>query len=313
MSGRARCAKQGRFIGIFAETDHERQTGATLVVCWARVKINFLARLLREPTMHFFALAAALFAVQQLVAGDGRTIVVTPALTADLVRRLQDQLGRAPSQEEAEAEIEAWKTDEAVYREAVRDGLDRNDPTVRSVLIGKIRERALLQARIPEPTEAELDEYLAAHRAQFETPLIYEHEYVVLPKGEPATASAKGFKPLSAAKRAGYLTQLRAGATPASLDLRSTAANVDRERIEQTFGSDVAEKITHLPLGQWQEIEDRDQWLLVELIAVRGGLPPAEALRAQLTAALMSERQQQAVAQAVRAIAERYRFEHRSR
>lgn len=263
------------------------------------MKLNLLARLLREPTVHFFALAAALFAVQGLVAGDGRTIVVTPALTADLVRRLQDQLGRAPSREEADAAIEAWKTDEAVYREAVHEGLDRNDPTVRSVLIGKMRERALLQARIPEPTEAELDEYLAAHRAQFETPLIYEHEYVVLPKSERAPA--------------GYLTQLRAGKTPASLGLRSTAANVDRERIEQTFGRDVAEKITHLPLGQWQELEDRDQWLLVELIAVRGGMPPAEALRAQLTAALMSERQQQAVANAIGAIAGRYRFEDRSR
>jgi hypothetical protein len=263
------------------------------------VKINLLARLVREPTVHFFALAAALFAVQGLAAGDGRTIVVTPALTADIVRRLHDQLGRAPSREEAEAAIEAWQTDEAVYREAVRDGLDRNDPTVRSVLIGKIRERALLQARIPEPTQTELDEYLAAHRAQFETPLIYEHQYVVLPKSARATPS-------------GYLTQLRAGATPASLGLRSTAANVDRERIEQTFGRDVAEKITHLPLGQWQEIEDRDQWLLVELIAVRGGLPPAEGLRAQLTAAIMGERQEQAVAKALRGIAERYRFEHRS-
>jgi hypothetical protein len=225
---------------------------------------------------------------------------------------LHDQIGRAPSREEADAEIEAWKTDEAVYREAVHDGLDRNDPTVRSVLIGKMRERALLQARIREPTEAELDEYLAAHRAQFETPLIYEHEYVGLPKSERATASSKGLTQLPAAERAGYLTQLRAGATPASLGLRSTAANVDRERIEQTFGSDMAEKITHLPLGQWQGLEDGDQWLLVELIAVRGGLPPAEALRAQLTAAVMSERQQQAVTQAVRAIAERYRFEDRS-
>jgi hypothetical protein len=156
------------------------------------VKINLLARLVREPTVHFFALAAALFAVQGLAAGDGRTIVVTPALTADIVRRLHDQLGRAPSRKEAEAAIEAWQTDEAVYREAVRDGLDRNDPTVRSVLIGKIRERALLQARIPEPTQTELDEYLAAHRAQFETPLIYEHQYVVLPKSERATGSARG-------------------------------------------------------------------------------------------------------------------------
>jgi len=262
-----------------------------------------LTRLLREPTLHFFVLAALLLAGQRLVRGDGRTIVLTPALKADLARRYRDQMGRAPTQAEADAYVESWKTDEALYREALREGLDREDPTVRNVLIGKLRERALLQTRVLEPTEAELEQYLARHRNEFETPLIYEHEYVVFPKQDPDAL----------ARRAKVEQQLRGGATPASLGLPSTAANVDRPRIEQEFGPELAEKITHLPLGAWQEFETSDRLLLVKMIAVHGGPPPPAVLRAQLLARVKSDKEQQGVATAVRAITERYRFEEKSR
>ncbi len=261
-----------------------------------------LARLLREPTLHFFVLAAVLLAGQRLFAGDGRTIVVTPVLEADLERRYQDQMGRAPTRAEADAYIASWKTDEALYREALREGLDREDPTVRNVLISKMRERALLQTRIPEPTEAELADYLARHRDQFEAPLTYEHEYVVFPKTEPDAA----------ATRAKVERELPAGATPASLGLRSTAANVDRARMDQTFGSDVAGQIAHLPRGQWQELETNDRLLLVKLTGVSGGLPPPAALHPMLVAGWKAEKQQQAVERAARAIAARYRFEEKS-
>ena len=79
-----------------------------------------LGRLVREPTLHFFALAAAILLGQRLVAGDPRTIEITPALKADLLRRYQDQLNRPPTSAEAEAFMAAWKADEALYREALR-------------------------------------------------------------------------------------------------------------------------------------------------------------------------------------------------
>lgn len=261
-----------------------------------------LARLLREPTLHFFVLAALLLAGQRLVSGDGRTIVLAPALKADLERRYQDQMGRAPTKAEADAYIEGWKTDEALYREALREGLDREDPTVRNVLIGKMRDRALLQTHVVEPTEAELQDYLARHRDQFETPLVYEYEAVAFAKTAPDAA----------AERAKDEPQLRAGATPASLGLRSTAAHVSRERIEQEFGPEVADKLVRLPPGQWQELETSDRLLLVKLSRVEGGLPPPELLHAELLAGLKGEREQQAVAKVVRAITDRYRFEAKS-
>jgi hypothetical protein len=219
------------------------------------------------------------------------------------LRRFHDQLNRPPTSAEAEAFLSSWKVDEALYREALREGLDRDDPTVRNVLIGKMRDRALLSTRIAEPTETELQQYLAKHRSDFEAPLLYEHEYVAFPKDRPSAAEER-----SQAER-----QLASGATPAALGLRSTAANVDRARIDREFGPEVAEKLVRLAPGAWHELETRDRLLLVKMSATTGGLPPAEILHAQLVAVWTAEKQQQALGRATRAITERYHFEEAAR
>lgn len=262
-----------------------------------------LKRLLREPTLHFFAVAALALAGQKLLTGDARTIELSRALEADLLRRYEDQLNRPPTRAEAEAFIAGWKDDEALYREALHEGLDRDDPTVRNVLIAKLRDRLLLQARIPEPTDAELARYLAQHRSDYEEPQIYEHEYVVLPKATTGAAP-------DADK---YLRELEAGATPASLGLRSTAANVSRERIAQDLGPALAEEIPRLSPGKWQKLDAGERWVLVKLSRVQGGLPEPEALRERLAAGWKSERAREALARATHDIRERYRFEEAPR
>lgn len=266
-------------------------------------KIPTLARLLREPTLHFFLIAAAVLLCQRLVAGDPRTIEISPALKADLLRRCRDQLNRSPTNAEAAAFMASWKVEEALYREALREGIDSEDATVRMVLVGKMRERALLQMRIPDPTEADLRKYLEEHRGEFEAPLIYEHEWVAFPKGQPGAKE----------ERDKFARQLSAGATPASLGLRSTAANVNRERIEREFGADVAKKVIVLPPSQWHELETADRLLLVKLLRIQGGLPEPQVLHERLVAGFKGAMQAQALAEATRKISERYRFEEPSK
>lgn len=260
------------------------------------------ARLWREPTLHFFALAAVILAGQRCFAGDPRTIELTPALKADLLRRYEDQLSRPPTKQEADAFMTAWKGEEALYREALREGLDRDDPTVRAVLISKMRERVMLQMPTRKPTPADLEQYLAAHRDQFESPSIYEYESVAFPKAEPGAREKR-----DAAER-----QLSAGATPASLGLPGAAAHVSRDRIDQEFGTEVADRLVHLPPLQWQKLETADRLLLVKLVRVQGGTPPADELHARLLAGWQGEQQQKAMAEATRVIAERYRVKEPS-
>jgi len=262
-------------------------------------KRSWLARLIREPTLHFFAIAAFLLLGQRLIAGDPRTVVITPALKADLLRRYHDQLNRAPTPAEAAAFLEGWKQEEALYREALREGIDRDDPTVRNVLVSEMRSRAALQTRIPEPTESDLHQYLEQHRDQFEAPLIYEHEYAVFSKSESNAEE----------ERATYEQQLNDGATPAALELRSTAANVDRKRIEREFGPKVADAICQIAPGKWHELETENRLLLVRMIRIHGGLPTPKVLRARLIASWKAEEEHKSAERAARKIADRYHFE----
>ncbi len=267
-------------------------------------KPSAFVRLLREPTLHFFAVAAAALLLQRSVVGDVRTIELTPALKADLLRRYRDQIGQAPTPAQAASMLANWKAEEVLYREALREKLDRDDPAVRNLLIGKMRERLLLQAPQREPSEAELQQFLAQNRADYELPLLYEHEYVVFPKQDPEAEQ----------QRAKYERKLAAGATVTSLGLRSTVANVNRERIEQEFGAAVAEQIRNLPAGPaWHELETSDRLLLVKMNGVQGGLAPPPQLHEQLLAGWRLASAQKIVEQATEAVAERYRFEEKSR
>lgn len=265
-------------------------------------KPSALLRLLREPTLHFFAVAAAALLIQRAIAGDAQIIELTPALKADLLRRYQDQMGRAPTAADAQAIVANWKTEEVLYREALREKLDRDDPAVRNLLIGKMRDKLLLQTQLREPSEAELQQFLEQHRADYEIPMLYEHQYVVFPK-----------QPGAEQQRAEAERKLAAGATPASLGLRSTAANVNRERIEQEFGPAVADQIRSLPLGQWSSLETNDRLLLVKLDAKTGGLAPPAVLHAQLLAGFQAMQAQKVVEQASQNLLQRYRFEDTSR
>jgi hypothetical protein len=261
------------------------------------------ARLLSEPTIHFFIIAAVIFLVHRLIAGDPRTIVMSPALRNDLVRRFQDQLGKTPSVTEIDAALESWKRDEALYREALREGLDRDEPMVRTILINKERERAALGAPVPEPSESELDQYLAQHRDLYETPFVYEHEYVVFPKNGPEAEQ----------QRAKYERALKAGATPATLGLRSVAANVRRERIEEEFGPELAKQICSLPIGEWQPLENEKSLILVRMIRIEGGPPNPELQHQRLVVGWKAEMQAKATERAAQAIEARYRFKEASK
>ncbi len=266
---------------------------------WARNAV----RLLRDPTIHFFILGALIFLVHRLVAGDSRTIVITPALRADLERRFQDQWGRSPSDAELNKDLQGWKCDEALYREALSQGLDREEPMVRTFLIDKLRDRAALQFPVPEPSEADLDQWLEQHRTLYEVPLVYEHEYVVFPKTGPGAEQ----------QREKYERALKAGATPPSLGLRTVAANVRRERIEQDFGPEVARRICALPIGEWQPLENDKSLLLVRMIRIEGGMPSRDALRDRLVVDRRLALQQKAAERAAQSITARYRFEERSK
>lgn len=234
--------------------------------------------------------------------GDPRAISVSPVLRDDLTRRLRDQSGRWPSSTELDAALLAWKTDEALYREALRERLDREDATVRTVLADKLRARAAAAFGKPEPSEGELDRWLAEHRSLYETPLRFDCDYVTFPKSS-ATAEAE---------RARFEAAVRAGASPAALGRTIFGNNLTGEQLREKFGTQLQERIGGLPVGEWHRLQTDTDLLLWRVNGVEGGLPGREALRARLVYDWQSEMRRRAVEREVDAIVARYRFVERS-
>ena len=261
------------------------------------------APLLAEPTVHFLAIGMLLFVGHRLVTGDPRAVAVTPGLKAELARRFRDSHdGRAPSAQELAGELRGWERDEALYREALRDRLDRNDGTIRTVLADRVRARAALGVPKREPTDADLDHWLATHRSLYESPRRYDFGTVAFPK---ARAS-------SPAELERYERSLREGANAGRAGAAHRRGRPDRRGfLERRFGPALAGCIEGLPVGQWQRLEDNQNLLLVRVSSVEGGLPSADQLRARLAADWSYAERARAIDQAVQAIVDRYHFEER--
>jgi hypothetical protein len=260
-----------------------------------------LPALLREPTLHFFVIGALLFVAHRAIAGDPRTIVITPGVRADVARRFQDHNGHAPSPTELETALGAWKRDEALYREALREQLDRDDATVRTVLADKVRERAAMPLGRLEPTESELDAWLARHRSRYETPPRYDYQFV---KFDPAQGPPER-------QREEYERALAAGANAKELGLPILGGVLTREELANRLGQELSERVQRLPPGKWERAEGQQGPVLVRLNRVEGGLPAKEALRKQLVSDWLLGQRQQAVERGVQEIIQRYRFEER--
>lgn len=260
-------------------------------------------RLLSDPITRFFSLGAIIFVAHRWFIDDPHTIEIGHGLRADLQRQFQDRMGEAPNPTETEGTLRSWKLDEALYREALRINLDRDDAAIRALLIDKLRAQIALESWIPEPTDADLDQWLAQHQDLYETQTLYEHEYIVFARNEDSAAQ----------RRATAEHALRAGASPSQLGLRSVAAKISRERIEQDFGTDLANQICSLPLREWQALDGPASLLLVHMMDVTGGLPSREKLHTRLTADWQSAMRQRVVERESQAILARYRFEERSK
>jgi hypothetical protein len=258
-------------------------------------------RWLAEPTLHFFLLGGLLFLAHRLVAGSPHVIVVNGGLRADFERRLRDQNGRPPTPAELTEALAAWRRDEALYREALAQGLDREDAIVRTVLADKLRARTVAELPQRQPTDAELDAYLAAHRQAYETPLAYEYELVAFPRAVAAASE----------QRARFARALAAGASPRSLGRPIVGATWTREDLREKLGPALGEAIVALGPGTWQPLDGEKDLLLVRVVAIHGGMPSRDEVRPRLVEDWRAEQRKQAVDRLVQDVVARYRFEER--
>ncbi len=259
--------------------------------------------IVREPLVHFFALAVVLFVVHHWLVGDPRTIEVTAGTRAAVLRRFSDQMGHAPTSAEQDSALKDWKRDEALYREALRDRLDRDDPDIRALLINKVRGRAALEAPHRQPTPADLEQWLAAHRAMYETPRRYVLDWVPFPK-QASDASEQ---------RDRFEHAAQGGADLRFLGRPIYGATLAAEELHEKLGSALSEAIAAYPLAAWQRSENDSDLLLVRVSQVTGGLPSPEELRPRMVVDWTMDQQNKDVERSVSRIVDRYHFAERGR
>ncbi len=152
------------------------------------IKQPKLYSLLREPLLHFLVIGAGLFFLfsqinNPQVETDHR-ITITQANLDRLATTWLKRVGRPPSAQEREQQLEHYIREQVLYREAMAMGLDQNDVIVRRRLAQKMEYLFNDLSFIPEPTETELVTFLSEHASKFTLPATITFSQIFLDPGE---------------------------------------------------------------------------------------------------------------------------------
>jgi hypothetical protein len=239
---------------------------------------RWLARLAREPLLHFAAIGAALFVLFAAFGRDpaatDRRVVVSAGTVAHLTAVFERTWQRPPSPAELEGLVADHVREELLVREAIALGLDRDDVIVRRRLRQKLELLAEGLGRGAEPRDEELAAFLAAHadRYRVEPRVTFRQHYVSRDRrGAAAEADA-----------ARLLLQLRAGeagdaarlADP--LPLPAVLRDVPLSEVGRRFGEPFAARLAELAVGEWSGPIESGYGPHVVLVEARSdGRPPA--------------------------------------
>ena len=210
-----------------------------------------MRRILYEPLVHFLVLGCALFALYSVVAPSAdteRTIVVNDATVAMLAQRYSSVWLRQPSAIELQGLIDTYVREEILYREGVAMGLNRDDPVIQRRVLQKLDVLSEESSAVSAPTDAELEDYLAANAERYAIPPTYSFEQVLFDPVRHGSALESEFD--------AALKALNAGASPATLGDSSLLPlqydAVPFDRIARDYGEAFAAALPGLPPGSWQ-------------------------------------------------------------
>jgi len=202
-------------------------------------------RLIRDPLFHFALAGALLFLAYGLVGGDdakrAERIVVSPDQAGGFERIWL----RPPTDAELDSLVDDHVVEEMLYREALALGLDRDDQVVRRRMRQKME--FLNDARAEaEPSEADLQEVLAADPERFALPSRISFSQIVI-RSQPGDDAP--------ARAAALLERLVRGEAPAQLgDPTLLPRELDRAtpaEVARRFGEDFASAVQEAPLQVW--------------------------------------------------------------
>ena len=207
-----------------------------------------MRRFLRDPLVHFFLMAAAIFGLYAVVDDSpppvaANALVVTEDDARQLAAEFEATWRRPPTVDELDFMIARRVREEVYVREALALGLDGGDAVIRQRLQTKMEFLTESGAEALEPDDATLQAHLEANPDRFAQPALIAFEQILLADGidaEEATALAArmtlGADPGTAARP----TLLPPGfpLSPAQV-------------IDGSFGAGFFDELGTLPPGTW--------------------------------------------------------------
>ncbi len=252
-----------------------------------------LRELLRSPLLHFIAIGGLLFWAAGNREVSPEVLEVRAEDVAQLTRQWQRSTGRDPNPAELDRLIDQFIDDALLVRVARSLGWDRDDPVIQRRLIQNLRfldpgnsgsdaqilneayaldmehsdivvRRRLLErmrlmlaerARSREPTEAQLQEYLAAHRSSFLRPARIRLTQVHLSRDrrgvalhEDALTLVELLKELALNPETA-LEQVATRGDP--FLLQANLPSWSQRRLGERLGTQFASMAFELPIGVW--------------------------------------------------------------
>jgi hypothetical protein len=213
-----------------------------------------VAKLLREPLLHFLVLGFALFLAYGWLSGRGvliaDRIVITQGRVEQLAAGFEAIHQRAPTASELDGMIEEAIREEIYSREAKSMGLDRDDTIIRRRLMTKLEFLSEDTTPIAEPTDAQLQEYLDARREDFRVERHYSFTHIYLSPQRHGAHLAADVQALLAQlhQRDGTGDASKLG-DPFLLELRFNDAAASE--LTHLFGADFETALRTLPTGAW--------------------------------------------------------------
>ena len=212
-----------------------------------------LRRLLKEPLVHFLALALVVFAVYGVIntseAEKPDRIVVTGPKIEQIAGLFAKAWQRPPTVAELKDLIDDYVKEEILVREALALGLDKDDTVIRRRLRLKMEFLSDAESEALSPTDAELEAYLRANPGKFEIdPMIAFRQIYLNP------ARRRGTLDQDAATIIEVLLS-SARADPSALGdstlLPSELPVTSKSSISQIFGREFADALRNATPGQW--------------------------------------------------------------
>ena len=181
--------------------------------------------------------------------GAGESAPGVINITATQVDQLAAQFSsvwrRPPSEDELEKLVDDYVREEVYYREALALGLDQNDAVVRQRMRQKIEFLTDTGAQLLEPTEEELQAFLAANEKKYRQGSRRALEQLFLGQNPSPENISLALEELKADPAKTTTGMGERSLLPAEISLSLPQA------IDSVYGNGFYDQIADFPLGQW--------------------------------------------------------------